>query len=126
MHKYRLEYYDADTDELIASYEGTDLDALHTEGYHHLERGYGVEIDLGEIKVIHHRSITAVISPCKQGYDCNVVDTLGNDVSWHINAQTMPEAVSKAERLFNSAIHYLRGFIILPTFLERVVHYDCA
>ena len=41
--KYRLEYYDTMTDQLVATLEGDDLDKLHSEGYHYLDTCYGRE-----------------------------------------------------------------------------------
>ena len=73
---------------------------------------------------IEYRSITAEITQCRRGYKCLVTDVYGNDVSWFIHANTMPEAVSRAERHFDNAIRYLRGFIILPDFLKRVEEYN--
>lgn len=70
--------------------------------------------------MIKYRGITAEISPCRRGYKCVVTDTYGNDVSWFIRANSMPEAITQAQSHFDSAINYLRGFIILPTFLRRV------
>ena len=120
-NRYRLEFYDALADKLIAFYEGDDLNSLYAQGFHHLERGYGVEID--NAKTIKYRGITAEIIPCRQGYKCEITDTLGNDVSWFVCAESMPEAIAKAERHFDSAINYLRGFIILPELLKRIGGY---
>ena len=69
---------------------------------------------------IKYRGITAEISTCRHGYKCIITDIHGNDIDWFIRANTMLEAVTKAECHFDSAIHYLRGFIILPTFLRRL------
>ena len=50
-HRYRLEYRDADTDELIIAYEGDDLDELYAISIHQLtETRYGVEIDRAKPK----------------------------------------------------------------------------
>ena len=44
--RYRLEYYNALTEKLVAAYEGDNLDALYNKSIHHLDKGcYGVEID---------------------------------------------------------------------------------
>ena len=68
----------------------------------------------------YKRGITIQLTPKIWGYDCVMTDRLGNDVGWIINATTTSEAVIIAERHLNSAIHYLRGFIILQDFLERL------
>lgn len=68
----------------------------------------------------YRRGVTIQLIPQVLGYKCIVTDRLGNDLDWIINAATTPEAAIIAERHLNSAIHYLRGFIILSTFLERV------
>lgn len=68
----------------------------------------------------YRRGVTIQLTPQLWGYDCIMTDRLGNDVDWVINAETTTEAIAKAERHLNSAIHYLRGFIVLSTFLERV------
>lgn len=64
--------------------------------------------------------VTMQLTPRPCGYRCVVTDKLGNNVGWIINAQTMPDAITIAESHLKSAIHYLRGFIILSDFLERV------
>lgn len=69
---------------------------------------------------IYRDGLTIQLTPKLLGYECIITDRLGNDVDWTINAETTTEAVAKAERHLKSATHYLRGFIILSTFLERV------
>lgn len=66
------------------------------------------------------REITIKLTPKLKGYECIMTDGLKNNVAWTINAQTIAEAEAKAESHLDSAIHYLRGFIILSDFLERV------
>ena len=69
---------------------------------------------------IYRDGLTVQLTPNLLGYNCIVTDRLGNDVDWIINAETTSEAIAKAEHHLKSATHYLRGFIILSTFLERV------
>lgn len=69
--------------------------------------------------VLYRDGLTVKLTPNLLGYVCIVTDNLGNDVDWIINARTTTEAITKAERHLKSATHYLRGFIILPEFLER-------
>ena len=70
--------------------------------------------------VIKQRGVTAKISPCRRGYKCVMTDTYGNEVEWFIRANSMPEAVAEAERHFDKAIAYLRGFTTLSEFFERM------
>ena len=70
--------------------------------------------------IIAYKNITAKISPCKEGYECNATDTLGNDLNWFIRANTIAEAITKAECHLKSAIRYFRGFIILSEFFKKV------
>ena len=72
------------------------------------------------MNIIKYRNITAEILPCRRGYKCIVTDTLGNDLSWFIRAATMSEAIAKAQHSFDNAIRYLRGFIVLSDFLNKV------
>lgn len=69
-------------------------------------------------KIQHGVTMQLMPQPC--GYRCIVTDNLGNNVDWIIDAQTMSDATTKAESHLNSAIHYLRGFIVLSDFLDRV------
>ncbi len=124
-NRYRLEYYDGLTDKLIVAYEGDDLDALYNRSIHHLkEDRYGVEIDRAkpnpEPTIIKYRGITAEISPCRRGYKCIVTDSLGNELDWFVRADSMLEAVAKAERSFDNAIRYFRGFIVISDFFDRL------
>ena len=70
--------------------------------------------------MIKYRGITAQIVACNGGYECTAADRLNNSVTWRLHAQTMPDAITRAESHLDSAIHYLRGFIVLSNFLERV------
>lgn len=69
---------------------------------------------------LYRDGLTIQLTPNLLGYECIVTDRLGNDVDWIINAETTSQAIAKAERHLKSATHYLRGFIILSDFLERV------
>lgn len=70
--------------------------------------------------IVQYRGITAEICKCPKGYACIVRDSHGNDLRWFINADSMPEAVAKAERNFDGAIACLRGFCTISEFLNRI------
>lgn len=60
--------------------------------------------------MFNYRGITAHIV----GHKCIVTDCHNNSVSWKLHTDIVPESH------LDSAIQYLRGFVILPEFLERV------
>lgn len=70
--------------------------------------------------IIVYKNITAEISLCKEGYKCNATDTLGNNIDWFIRANTIAEAITKAECHLKNVIRYFRGFIILSEFFKKV------
>lgn len=70
--------------------------------------------------MLKYRGITAHIVVCNGGYECIATDRLNNSVTWQLHAKTMHEAITRAENHLDSAIYYLRGFIVLPKFLEKV------
>lgn len=72
-----------------------------------------------EPTIIKYRGITAEINTCRRGYKCIVTDIHGNEVDWFIRANTMTEAIAKAECHFDNAIRYLRGFIALSEFANK-------
>lgn len=70
--------------------------------------------------IIGYKNITAQIKFYENGYKCFATDTLGNDLEWFIRANTIAEAITKAECHLKSAIRYFRGFIILSEFFKKV------
>lgn len=70
--------------------------------------------------IIHHRSCIAKITTCNDGYNCYIMDRLGNDVEWILYATTISEAIIEVERHFDKAIAYFRGFTTIGEFYKRI------
>lgn len=112
----------------VSSLHAHILDALEskTESDSYIERTLAY-ID-GEIDaifnalptVIIYRSITAEIFKGSKGYECKVIDRYGNVLRWFLHANSMHEAIAKAESSFDQAITCLRGFTTTGEFFGRV------
>lgn len=115
----------------VSSLHGYVVDAMesHTETLEYVERTLAyIDEEIEEIfnalpTIIIYRSITAEIFKGSKGHECKVTDRHGNVLRWFLYADSMPHAIAKAERSFDSAIACLRGFTTTGEFFGRMYGY---